>query len=161
MNSLNFIESESHQCPSSTPPPVEQLDQIKEMMLQEIRLLREEVKRGVMEELNSFLEEFASLRPEQPIIPKRVPCKGVTGKGTVCRNGAAPGSEYCRMHGECIVKTKPVKKPKKIQKPKKIKPEHNHGLYEEPLEICKLCETHGNVLDPRLTEMCFEGDDVN
>ena len=38
-----------------------------------------------------------------PKIP-RVPCIGVTGKGTACRNGAQPGHEYCRMHGDRPVK---------------------------------------------------------
>ena len=40
---------------------------------------------------------------------------------------------------------------------KKVQPEHRHG----PGEVCMLCETHGDVLDPELPEAMFEGPEIN
>jgi len=76
-------------------------------------------------------------------------CKGVTGKGGPCRNKSVPGGEYCRMHGEKPEKPVKVPKPKKVRK---VQPEHTHG----DGEVCILCSTHGDVLDPGLPNEMFE-----
>ncbi len=75
----------------------------------------------ILTELRAMRVELEALKDLQvggggkvvrvPKIP-RVPCIGVTGKGTPCRNGAQPGHEYCRMHGD---------RPAKEVKPKKLK----------------------------------------
>ena len=108
----------------------------------------------ILAELRELREIVQSLRPDPQTTTK---CEGVTGKGTQCRNRAAPGGTYCRMHGER--EPRPVKepKPKKLAKPKKVQPEHRHG----PGEVCMLCETHGDVLDPGLPEAMFEGPEIN
>jgi hypothetical protein len=114
-----------------------------------------------MTDLSEILAELRSLREIvqslQPSVPPTQVCEGVTGKGTRCCNRAAPGGTYCRMHG--VRETRPVKvaKPKKLAKPKKVQPEHRHG----PGEVCMLCDTHGDVLDPRLPEAMFEGPEIN
>lgn len=88
----------------------------------------------------------------------RVVCGGVTGKGTRCRNRALVGTEYCKMHGEGRrAPTGPERggrKPKE-KKMKKIQPAHTHGIGEVPLVPCELCETHGDVWNPLLTEEGF------
>ena len=113
----------------------------------------------ILTELRAMRVELEALKDLQvggggkvvrvPKIP-RVPCIGVTGKGTPCRNGAQPGHEYCRMHGD---------RPAKEVKPKKIQPEHTHELGETPTEACPLGDTHGDVMDPTLPEAKFESDE--
>ena len=117
-----------------------------------------EVLIQLLQEVRSLRDEIADLKNIQPIVEKKI-CKGVTGKGTVCRNGAAPGSDYCRMHCEKTERTEKPKKVKKATKLKKIQPEHTHALGEEPIGICPLCETHGNVMDATLPDCEFNGDE--
>jgi hypothetical protein len=115
------------------------------------------------EQIAQLREEVAELRllhVAKPSQKKKDPCQGVTGKGTPCRNGALPGTCYCRMHSR---EPKEAKQPrqKKEPKPKKIQPEHTHPIGEEPTEPCPLCETHGDVMDPTLPDAGFEEvDDV-
>ena len=112
------------------------------------------------EELNKLREEVAELRLLHVAKggQKKDPCQGVTGKGTPCRNGALPGTQYCRMHSRG---PKPVKAPrqKKEPKPKKTIPEHTHPIDEDPSVTCPLCDTHGDVMDPTLPDAEFEGND--
>jgi|SRR5210317_1058623 hypothetical protein len=78
-------------------------------------------------------------------------CEGLTGKGTRCKNGAVQGEKFCKMHGkEKIERVKNVKK--KEPKVKKVQPEHTHG---EGM-TCRLCETHGDVLDENMLLCQFE-----
>ena len=122
----------------------------------------------ILTELRAMRVELEALKDLQvggggkvvrvPKIP-RVPCIGVTGKGTACRNGAQPGHEYCRMHGDRPAKEVKPKKLKKEPKPKKIQPEHTHELGETPTDACPLCDTHGDVMDPTLPEAKFESDE--
>ena len=110
----------------------------------------------ILAELRSLREIIATLQPPDS------PCKGVTGKGTQCRNRASPDSCYCRMHGERVPKVPKVPKVAKVaKKPKKIQPEHTHGVGEEPIEPCPLCATHGDVWNPGLTECRFIGQEIN
>ncbi len=124
----------------------------------------------ILAELRALRDEIGVLRgevnlggPRVPKIPKvaRVPCTGMTGKGTPCRNSAQPGHEYCRMHGDRPVKEVKPKRVKKEAKPKKIQPEHTH-LLGEPAPFgtaCPLCDTHGDVMDPTLPDSEFESDE--
>jgi len=67
------------------------------------------------------------------------------------------------MHAESklrVEKKEKKKREKKEVKPKKIQPEHTHEIGEVPIEPCPLCHTHGDVLDPTLTDATFEGDDI-
>jgi hypothetical protein len=53
-------------------------------------------------------------------------------------------------------KAKEPKEPKvKVPKKKADEPKHNHGLEEEGVE-CDLCESHGSLVDPEMTEKDFE-----
>ena len=109
----------------------------------------------ILAELKALREIVQSLRSvSTPVTTK---CQGVTGKGTQCCNRAVPGGNYCRMHGERSPKPVKEPKPKKLAKPKKVQPEHTHG----PGEVCMLCDTHGDVLDPGLPEALFEGPEIN
>ena len=109
----------------------------------------------ILAELRELREIVQSLQPvAAPLTPK---CQGVTGKGTQCCNRAVLNTNYCRMHGERDPKPQRVVRPKKMAKLKKVQPEHRHG----PGEVCMLCETHGDVLDPGLPEAMFEGPEIN
>jgi|SRR6056300_515319 hypothetical protein len=106
--------------------------------------------------MEAILLEIRSLREELRVLRAMVEparCKGVTGKGTPCRNKAGANGEYCGMHtGVC----KPIpkeEKPKKPKKPKKLQPEHTHGNGMP----CELCESHGDVWNPGLIDEEFEG----
>ena len=114
----------------------------------------------VLQELRLEVEQLKNVHNPR-VIPKipRVPCIGVTGKGTACRNNAQPGHEYCRMHGERTVRPDKPKRVKKEPKPKKIQPEHTHGLGETPTEACPLCDTHGDVMNSLLPDAQFESDE--
>tara|TARA_Y100000389_G_scaffold44074_1_gene38790 strand:+ start:194 stop:739 length:546 start_codon:yes stop_codon:yes gene_type:complete len=119
-------------------------------ILQELRALRDEVM-----DLKGQLGGVSRASPKPP----RVPCIGMTGKGTPCRNSAQPGHEYCRMHGDRPARpVKPVRV-KKEAKPKKVQPEHTHEIGETPTEPCPLCDTHGDVMDSSLPDSCFESDE--
>ena len=104
----------------------------------------------ILEELRSLREIIQTLHP---VTPSQSICEGVTGKGTRCRNRASPDSCYCRMHLGRKVGVKPVPKKKAQPKLKKVQPEHtchDGGM-------CKLCDTHGDVWDPALVDIGFEG----
>jgi hypothetical protein len=114
----------------------------------------------ILNELHSLRKEIASLKGEETT---KVICEGVTGKGIACRNRACPDSKFCKMHAESkqrVEKKEKKKREKKEVKPKKIQPEHTHEIGEVPIEPCPLCHTHGDVLDPTLTDATFEGDDI-
>ncbi len=117
-------------------------DQIKEI-LTELQSLRNEIV-----ELKSQVDDPSRKpRVKKPRVDKEC-CKGITGKGTPCQNGAVEGAEFCRMHGERPPKPeKPKRVPRGTPKMKKIQPEHTHG-FGLP---CKLCETHGDVMNSGLT----------
>ena len=114
---------------------------------------------AVLQELRKEVEQLKSVHRPRVSKPPRIPCKGVTGKGTPCRNSSQPGHEYCRMHGERAVRPDKPKRVKKDPKPKKIQPEHTHEIGEAPTESCPLCDTHGDVMNPHLPESSFEGDE--
>lgn len=106
-----------------------------------------------MDEIINELRELRQIIQGLQLRDTPVPCtacRGVTGRGTPCRNKAAPDTEFCRMHGERP--TKPAKVPR-TKKPKKVQPEHVHA---EGV-ACPLCEMHGDVLDPGLPMEDFEG----
>ena len=112
---------------------------------------------AIFEELRALRGEVGELRlrlDASSVCVGKVICKGVTGNGTVCRNGALPGGEYCRMHGR-EPKVKVVKKKAKEPKKKKIQPEHTHDVGENPTEYCKLCNSHGDGLNPNLPNEQF------
>jgi len=97
--------------------------------------------------MDVLVAEVASLRAQlhQLQSSRKSPCEGVTGKGTPCRNGACPGSRYCRMHGR---EPRPPRPPRQVRAPKPVKivPVHTHG----DGVVCLLCETHGDCMDPTL-----------
>ena len=116
---------------------------------------------GLRDEITKLKSELEVGRP----IPRKrkaekVPCKGLTSKGTPCRNNALCGSEYCKMHGENRTGPEKVKKVPKTTtpKPKKVVPEHCHpcGVYSP---TCPLCQSHGDVLNSNLPREEFIGED--
>lgn len=107
--------------------------------------------------MDQLLAEVALLRQEVAALKqtKKQPCQGVTGKGTPCRNGALPGTCYCRMHGREPKEPKPARV-RKEPKPKKVQPEHTHPIGETD-SSCPLCNTHGDCMDSSLPDHDFEG----
>jgi len=97
-----------------------------------------------------------------PKEPKKI-CTGLTSKGTPCTFAAAEGHELCGIHLRKLEGgSKTEKLPKEPKAPKKEKkkpkgiPAHNHTLEEENTDDCDLCSTHGNVVQPLMTEKEFE-----
>lgn len=126
--------------------------------------------------LSFFTEPKKSVTPSEkkvarkrkevaPKEPKKI-CTGLTSKGTPCTFAAAEGHELCGIHlrklegGSKTEKLpnepKEPKAPKKEKKKPKGVPAHNHTLEEENTDDCDLCSTHGNVVQPLLTEKEFE-----
>jgi len=95
-------------------------------------------------------------------------CTGVTAKGKPCGNKCFEAGDYCKIHQKVADKPsgskKPAAAPRKGKAPAagskkkqpKVAPVHTHGLVEEAVEDCDLCQTHGNALDPALDEVEFE-----
>jgi hypothetical protein len=101
-----------------------------------------------------LLERIAALEKENEELKRSnviVKCKGITGKGTPCRNKAIPNEDYCRLHHarpnhreKCIPKERINKSKRKTR----VQPEHNHIIGENTNVSCPLCATHGDALDP-------------
>ena len=97
-------------------------------------------------------------------------CQAKTAKGGDCpRKCCVESDEFCALHLKQSQKPEKSEKPTKESKGKKSKKdkvpkrvaEHNHELTEKVdesvAENCDLCQTHGNTMDPDLTEEDFEG----
>ena len=112
----------------------------------------------IIEELRALRMEVVALQgsgPKSKSIQK-TKCHGMTGKGTPCCNGAVLGTDFCKMHTGKVEKPPKTVKVPKTPKAKKIQPEHTHGIGEE-VDNCELCQMHGDVLDPKLPNLEFDG----
>ena len=127
-----------------------------------VKSLHEKV--DILSEENKELRRIIEKRPEQqqipvPVLPpKRVQsekeqCCGITAKGTRCKNKVVE-NEKCKMHLNQDTR-QVAPKVKKVKKTKPVAPMHNHapGVFGE---YCQLCETHGDIIDPRLPDRQFE-----
>ena len=116
----------------------------------------------LLAEVALLRQEVAELRQSQTSA-KKSPCQGVTGKGTPCRNGALPGTDYCRMHDVNRPSRSNVEKVPRVKrepKPKKVVPVHNHPIGETD-PTCVLCDSHGDCMDSSLPDHDFEcSDDI-
>lgn len=89
--------------------------------------------------------------PRPPKTPKEKPvkvsCTGLNMRGNPCKRKVLQGCTYCERHD-------PKNPPKQTQKRVKNKqpPKHDHGIGEVSV-TCKLCETHGDVFDPGVTDV--------
>lgn len=107
----------------------------------------------------------AEKKPREPKAEKEPekPCSGLTSKGGPCKFKAMPGSDLCGIHQRKAEGVKAEKKPKvetekkskKSPKAKKTEPKHEHPIGDKSDE-CELCESHGDVVEPQLTESTFE-----
>ena len=113
----------------------------------------------IIEELRALRMEVVALQGQGPRskAPQKSKCQGMTGKGTPCCNGAVLGTDFCKMHTGMVEKPPKVVKVPKTPKAKKIQPEHTHDIGEEAGD-CELCQMHGDVVDPELPNLEFEGD---
>jgi hypothetical protein len=69
-------------------------------------------------------------------------------RGNPCKRKVLPDCTYCERHDPRNLPKEVKKKPKKKQTP-----QHNHGVGEKPVVPCGLCETHGDVFDPGVTDV--------
>lgn len=93
-------------------------------------------------------------------------CIGLTAKGQPCAFTACSGSNMCKIHikktgsrmpeATPIVESSEPKKRGRKPKAKKETPQHNHSIGEDPDSLCKLCDSHGDVVDPELPNKRFE-----
>jgi hypothetical protein len=104
-------------------------------------------------------------QPKGEKAPKeaRKPCVGQTSKGDPCKFAAMPDSELCGIHQRKSEGVKPdkkekpevEKKTKKSAKAKKVDSVHTHKPDVDGTD-CELCESHGNIIEPGLTEKTFD-----
>ena len=85
--------------------------------------------------------------PPKPKVVKPK-CTGVNMRGNPCKGKCVPGETYCERHDPSLPPKVPTKKAKKS----KQVPKHDHGVGEVSV-TCKLCETHGDIFDPGVTEV--------
>jgi hypothetical protein len=113
----------------------------------------------IIEELRALRMEVVALQGQGPRSKavQKTKCLGMTGKGTSCCNGAVLGTDFCKMHTDMVEKPLKVVKVPKTPKAKKIQPEHTHDIGGE-VGDCELCQMHGDVVDPELPYLEFEGD---
>ena len=116
---------------------------------------------GVIEEnkhLRSLFENTIRAPPPKKKQPRaeRQQCCGITAKGTQCKNKAVENGR-CKMHLNQSQDQPSTSQPKqKKQKKKKAPPPtHTHLPGETPVVYCRLCETHGDILDADLPNRCF------
>jgi len=116
---------------------------------------------GVIEEnkhLRSLFENTIRAPPPKKKQPRaeRQQCCGITAKGTQCKNKAVENGR-CKMHLNQSQDQPNTSQPKqKKQKKKKAPPPtHTHLPGETPVVYCRLCETHGDILDPTLPDRRF------
>ena len=117
---------------------------------------REVVKEPKKKAVKKPREPKAEKEPEKP-------CSGLTSKGGPCKFKAMTGSDLCGIHQRKAEGVKAEKKPKvetekkskKSPKAKKTEPKHEHPIGDKSDE-CELCESHGDVVEPQLTESTFE-----
>ena len=109
-----------------------------------------------------LLERIAKLEHENELLRQSkdvIKCKGVTGKGTPCRNKAAPDAEFCRLHhgrGSSSNKNITKERTNKSKKITRVHPKHNHLIGEVPHVPCELCGSHGDVFDPSIFKITYE-----
>ena len=110
---------------------------------------------GVIEEnkhLRSLLEKNTTAPPKKKSSrEERQQCCGITAKGTQCKNKAIQ-DDKCKMHLNQNQEQQGTSQPKqkKQKKQKVLPPTHTHMPGEVPTVYCRLCETHGDILDPTL-----------
>jgi hypothetical protein len=110
----------------------------------------------------------APRKPKDPNAPPKAPkvpledrpiCPSLTGKKTPCKNKCLPGSDKCHLHSAVLPTGEPKPpKPPKVPKAKKVKeqPTHSHAPLVAPDAPCQLCDTHGDAMNPGLTNVEFE-----
>ena len=114
---------------------------------------------GVIEEnkqLRSLFENNRRITKKKSSREERQQCCGLTAKGTQCKNKAIEDGK-CKMHlnQNNQQSNTPSQKPKKKKKQKPLPPMHTHLPGETPTVYCKLCQTHGDILDPTLPSREF------
>ena len=80
--------------------------------------------------------------------PKKISCTGLNMRGNPCKRKCVPGQTHCERHDPSLPPKQAQKKVKNKQPPK-----HTHGVGEKPVVPCGLCETHGDVFDPGVTDV--------
>jgi len=122
-------------------------------VIEENKALKEEVK-SLHEKFDAFTQNKPRKTKTTVVVNERDQCSGLTAKGTRCKNLCVENGK-CRMHiNQSEEAAQP--KPKKQKKVKEPAPRHTHAPGEQPEVYCKLCETHGDILDPELPERDFE-----
>lgn len=80
--------------------------------------------------------------------PKKVLCTGLNMRGNPCKRKVLQDCTHCERHDPSLPPKQTQKKVKNKQPPK-----HTHGVGEKPVVPCGLCETHGDVFDPGVTDV--------
>jgi len=104
----------------------------------------------------------AVVEKKKPVTDKgdKVMCSATTAKGTQCSKCSVKGEVFCSIHlKKNATKNDPVEKKKK--KETKVVPMHNHAPgKKEDGKACDLCDTHGDVMDPKKQEYTVDDDPI-
>ena len=93
-------------------------------------------------------------KPAKVPRPVKTHCTGLNMRGNPCKRKCVEGETCCERHDPSA----PPKEKKTKGKTKKTTPVHTHGVGEEPLVPCELCETHGDMFDENVTETTMIGE---
>jgi hypothetical protein len=150
---------------------IDLLDRIAKDYDLDIKELKSKYLTGTVVEKEIILEKEKEKEPEKSTKSKKTviseqdrKCEKITIKGTRCKYNKIADTCFCKIHTEKsdtgveVEKKSKTKKNKKDKKGKKETPGHSHTLTEELAdgEICRLCETHGDVSRPTLPDAEFE-----
>jgi hypothetical protein len=119
-----------------------------------------ELKAKVARKPRAPKDPNAPPKPAKVPMEERVPCVGLTGKKTPCKNKCLQGLDKCHLHATVLPggEPKPPRAPKvpKAAKVGKEQPKHNHEPLVAPDVPCQLCDSHGDATNPSLPTVQFE-----
>lgn len=146
------------------------LTNLVKSLIEEVKSLRIE-NQQLHEEVKCIRED---LKTKKRVTTKntdapKIQCSAIAASsGNRCKCRAKDGKDVCEKHDRPLSQptsvsqagpSAPKKKPRtKSDAKKKQVPMHNHPIGETPPDgvMCELCERHGDIFDPNVTEVDFE-----
>lgn len=146
------------------------LTDLVKSLVEEVKSLRIE-NQQLHEEIKCIREEMKTKKrvASKPIDGPKIQCSAIAASsGDRCKCRAKDGKDVCEKHDKQTLQAASTsqagasgskKKPRvKSDTKKKQVPMHNHPIGEMPPDgvVCELCEKHGDIFDPNVTEVDFE-----
>lgn len=146
------------------------LTDLVKSLIEEVKTLRIE-NQQLHEEVKCIREELKTKKrvASKSIDEPKIQCSAIAASsGDRCKCRAKDGKDVCEKHDKQTLQSTSTsragasgskKKPRvKSDAKKKQVPMHNHPIGETPPDgvVCELCEKHGDIFDPNVTEVDFE-----